>query len=131
MSEHPNATKVRSLADAFAQGNLDAVIDAYAEDAVYRVPGHNLVSGNFRGRSAIRDFFIHLRVVTEGTMRLELEDAIGADNHAVMFWKLEAERQGKSLSARGAMAFKINDEGKFTESWFLYDDQREYDEFYS
>ena len=28
------------------------------------------------------------------------------------------------------MAFKVNDEGKFTESWFLYNDQRAYDEFY-
>jgi hypothetical protein len=49
----------------------------------------------------------------------------------MMFWTLEAERQGKTLDARGAMAFEITGEGKFTESWILYNDQRAYDEFYT
>jgi hypothetical protein len=29
------------------------------------------------------------------------------------------------------MAFKIDAASKFSESWFLYDDQRAYDAFYS
>jgi uncharacterized protein len=131
MPEHPNATRVRRLADAFMRGDLDQVLDSYADDAVYRVGGRNLVTGNYKGRQAIQDFFIHLGQITDGTMRLELHDAIGAEGHAVMFWGLTAEREGKSIDAKGAMAFKVGDDGRFTESWFLYDDQRAYDEFFS
>ena len=29
------------------------------------------------------------------------------------------------------MAFKVNDEGKFTESWFLYNEPARLDDFYS
>lgn len=132
MSEHRNAALVRDLADSFMRGDLDALVAGYADDGIYRVGGRNLVSGSYVGHQAIRDFFIRLAEITGGSMRLELVDAIGTDNHAVMFWRLAAERNGKSLDAEGAMAFKIDDDaGKIAESWFLYSDQRQYDDFYS
>lgn len=128
---HPNEQKVRDLATAFQAGDLDAVVGGYSEDCIYRVGGNNLVSGTYVGHQQLRDFFIHLGQVTEGTMRFELEDALGDDDHAVMFWKLTADRQGKHLDAEGGMAFKVDADGKFSESWFLYSDQRAYDAFYS
>jgi ketosteroid isomerase-like protein len=132
MSEHPNATLIRDLANAFTNGDLESLVNAYADDGLYRVPGHNLVSGNYRGHQEITDFFIHLGTVTGGTMKLSVDDVIGADGHAVMFWRLAAERGDKSIDAKGAMAFKIDDSSrKILESWFMYSDQREYDWFYS
>jgi ketosteroid isomerase-like protein len=131
MSEHPNATLVRTLMGHVAGGNLEEALACYTEDGVYRVAGDNLVSGNYQGRDAIRAFFYRLFEVTGGTMRLTLDDVVGDDGHAVMFWTLTAQREGKDLDAKGIMAFKVDDEGKFTESWFLYNDQRAYDEFYS
>jgi ketosteroid isomerase-like protein len=131
MSEHPNATRLREVAAKLQGGDLEAFLDAYAEDGVYRVAGDNIVSGSFRGHDAIRDFFIHLMTVTEGSMKLEVKDVLADDGHAVLFWDLTVERQGKSLGASGAMAFRIDDDGKYSESWFLYDDQRAYDAFYS
>jgi ketosteroid isomerase-like protein len=131
MSEHPNATRLREVATALQGGDLEAFLDAYAEDGIYRVAGDNIVSGSFQGHDAIRDFFMHLMQVTEGSMRLEVKDVLADDGHAVMFWELAVERQGKSLDASGAMAFKIDADGKYSESWFLYDDQRAYDAFYS
>lgn len=131
MSEHPNATRVRDLVDKIMAGDLEGALDAYSEQAIYRVGGNNLVSGSYRGRQEMRDFFIRLGEITEGTMRVGVEDVVADDNHAVMFWALTADRKGKHLDARGAMAFKIDDAGKFTESWFLYNDQVAYDAFFS
>ncbi len=111
-------------------GDLDGALDTYTDDAVYRVPGDNLVSGDYRGRDEIEAFFYKLAEVTGGSMRLALTDVIGDEGHAVMFWTGTAERNGKTLDSNGIMAFKVNDEGKFTESWFLYNDQHAYDEFY-
>jgi ketosteroid isomerase-like protein len=131
VSEHPNATRLREVAAKLQGGDLDAFLAAYAEDGVYRVPGDNLVSGTFRGHDEIRDFFVHLMTVTAGTMRLEVRDVLADDRHAVMFWDLTVERQGRTLDASGAMAFRIDAHGKYSESWFLYNDQRAYDAFYS
>jgi ketosteroid isomerase-like protein len=131
MSEHPNIAKLNAFVAAIQGGNLDAVLDAYAENGIYRVAGDNVVSGNYHGREAIRDFFIHLMQVTEGTMRLEVQDTLADDEHAVMFWRVTADRNGKTLDATGAMAFKINPAGEYSESWFLYNDQRAYDAFYA
>lgn len=129
--EHPNAKLVRTLMEAFQAGDLPTALGAYTDDAVYRVPGNNLVSGNYQGREAITGFFYKLMELTGGSMRLVMDDVIGDAGHAVMFWHGTAERAGKTLDSEGIMAFKVNDDGKFTESWFLYDDQRAYDDFYS
>jgi ketosteroid isomerase-like protein len=131
MSEHPNIAKLNAFIAAIQGGNLDAVLDAYAEDGIYRVAGDNVVSGSYQGREAIRDFFIHLMQVTEGTMRLQVQDTLADDEHAVMFWRVTAERHGNALDATGAMAFKVNADGQYSESWFLYNDQRAYDAFYA
>lgn len=133
VQEHPNATLVRTLFDALVAGDTEAALGCYAEDGVYRVSGNNLVSGNYRGRAAILSHHIKLAELTGGTMRLTFEDLIAEEGHAVLFWRLTAERTGssKSLKANGIMAFKIDSLGKFSESWFLYNDQRAYNDFFS
>ena len=131
MTEHPSAVAIRRLAEAVDRGDLETVMGSFTEDALYRVPGHNLVSGNYRGREEIQAFFFRLAEMTGGTFRVEAEDVIGTDGHAVMFWHLTAQRPGKSIDARGAMAFKLQDDDRIRESWFLYNDQQAYDEFWS
>jgi uncharacterized protein len=131
VSEHPNATLVRTLMGAVQAGDLPTALGTYTDDAVYRVPGNNLVSGNYQGREAISGFFYKLMELTGGSMRLIMDDVVGAEGHAVMFWHGTAERGGRTLDSNGIMAFKVNDAGQFTESWFLYNDQHAYDEFYS
>jgi ketosteroid isomerase-like protein len=129
MSEHPNATRIRDLAAAFQRGDLAAVVGAYAEDSVYRVPGDNEVSGNY-AKSELTDFFVKLGTLTEGTFTIEVDDILGDDEHAVMFWRGSMDRNGKHLDADGGMAFKLNADGLISESWFLYSDQRAYDAFF-
>ena len=131
--EHPNATLVRTLFSALVARDTEAALGCYAENGVYRVSGNNLVSGNYRGRAAILSHHIKLMELTGGTMELTLEDLIAEDDHAVLFWHVTAERAGtsQSLNANGIMAFKIDDQGKFSESWFLYNDRRAYNDFFS
>lgn len=131
MSEHPNAVLVHTLANAFASGDLDGLLNCYAEDALFRVAGDNVVSGVYKGHQEIRDHLIWLATEVGAVLRLNVVNVIGVDHYAVMFGLVEGERAGRYLSAKGAMAFKVDDEGRFSESWFLYNDQRAYDEFFS
>jgi hypothetical protein len=59
--------------------------------------------------------------LTGGTMRLTFEDLIAEERHVVLFWHVTAQRAGstKTLDANGIMAFKIDDHGTISESWFL------------
>ena len=92
--------------------------------------GNNSLSGTYRGRERIRGLFVELGTRTGGSVRLAVHDVIGDDDYAVMLGHMTAEREGKSLASDGIVAFKLNDQGKFTELWFLYSDQRAYDEFF-
>ncbi len=53
---------------------------------------------------------------------------IADDDHAVMFWRAWASE--RRLEDHGAIAFKIDSEGRFSESWFMYSDQAAYNAFY-
>ena len=130
MTEHPNAARLRDIVARFQGGDLDALVSAYTPDATYRVAGDNIISGAYTGHEAIRDFFVNLMTITD-RFDLELRDILADDEHAVMFWGVVAERQGHTLEAKGAMAFRIGPDGRYPESWFLYNDQRAYDAFYS
>ena len=131
VDEHPNAALVRRLQGSILAGDLEGVLDAYTDDAVYRVAGDNLLSGNHRGRQAIAALFVKAMEITGGSMRIVVDDVLADEGHTVTFWSGSAERPGKRLDAHGIMAFKVNDDGKFTESWWLYDDQAAYDDFFS
>lgn len=102
-----------------------------AADAVFRVAGDNIVSGAYRGTQELRDYFIRLGQVTGGSMRIDVDEVLARDNHAVMFIHVTTNRKGMRLEAECAEAFRINDAGKITESWFLYEDQKAYDAFYA
>lgn len=130
-SESRGALALRRAIDAFNAGDFQTFFSLYADDAVYRVAGNNLVSGVHRGRDEIQRFFQRLGEVTEGTMNVEVLDVLGSDDRAVMIFRVTATRQGKSLDDTGTMAFRLNEEGKFVESWLLYSHQAAYDEFYS
>ena len=130
-AEHPNALRIHQFIEALFAGDLDKAMSMYADDAVYHVPGKNSISGSYRGRDEIRAFFIRLAELTQGTFRAGVDELLADDSHVFMFWWSSARRGDKTLDARGGMGFKVNPEGQFTESWFLYDDQAAYDDFYS
>ena len=125
------AAAVRTAVEAFMDGDIETFFSMYTDDAVYRVAGDNLIGGVYRGKDEIRKFFQHLWEVTEGTMTVDIVDVLGSDNRAVMIFHVTAGRQGKHLDDTGTMAFRLNQEGKFVESWLMYSHQAAYDEFFS
>ena len=45
------------------------------------------MSGNYQGREAITAFFYKLMELTGGSMRLIMDDVVGDEGRAVMFWQ--------------------------------------------
>ena len=51
MPEHPNTTMARGFVDAFTRGDLATVGAAFAQDAVWDLPGRGTLAGEYRGRT--------------------------------------------------------------------------------
>jgi hypothetical protein len=66
-----------------------------------------------------------------GGVRAEVEALLASDDHVMAFFHLTHERDGKTLDVVQALAIKVDAEGKLTEAWFLANDQRGFDQFWS
>ena len=129
MIEHPNAAVARRSFEAWNSGRLDVIREYFTEDAVLHFAGNNAMSGTYRGRDAVMDALA--RASQGWGPQAELESILASDDHVIAFFHAISERDGKTLDLVHAMPIKFNAERKMTELWFLANDQRAYDRFWS
>ena len=129
MTEHPNAANTRRGYEAWNSGDLDFIREYFTEDAVLHLAGNNAMSGTYRGREAVMDALA--RDSQGWGPHAEMETILASDDHVITFVRVTSERDGKTLDVVLANAVKLDADGRATESWFLPNDQREYDEFFS
>jgi len=129
MTEHPNAANTRRGYEAWNSGDLDFIREYFTEDAVLHLAGNNAMSGTYRGRDAVMDALA--RDSQGWGPHAEMETILASDDHVIAFFQVTSERDGKTLDVVLAQAIKFNAEGKVTEAWFLPNDQRGYDQFFS
>jgi uncharacterized protein len=129
MAEHPNAELFRRGYAAFQSGDLDTVRSLFAPDIVWSIPGRNRFSGEHRGVDNVIGLLVQQAQETDGTLRVEVHDVLGNDEHAVALATISAERNGKSVSDRYTHVVHIQD-GKVTESWIFSQDDALVDAFW-
>ena len=129
MTEHPNAVTVWRSFEAWNSGRVDVIREYLSDDAVLHFAGTNAMSGTYRGRDAVMDALG--RAIQGWGLQTEVEALLASDDHVIAFFHAISERDGKTLDLVHAMPMKFNAERKMTELWFLANDQRGYDEFYS
>ena len=128
MTEHPNAVTVWRSFEAWNSGRVDVIREYLSDDAVLHFAGTNAMSGTYRGRDAVMDA---LGRASQGWgPHVEVEALLASDDHVIAFFH-GSERDGETLDAVTAMPMKVNAEGKLTEIWFLANDQRAFDQFWS
>ena len=129
MTEHPNAATVRRSFEAWNSGRLDVLGEYITDDAVLHFAGNNAMSGTYRGRDAVMDALARARRgrVTQS----DVESVLASDDHVIVFFHANSERDGKTLDVVLAFSIKVNAEGKLTEAWSLANDQRAFDQFWS
>ena len=129
MTEHPNAATVRRSFEAWNSGRLDVLGEYITDDAVLHFAGNNAMSGTYRGRDAVMGA---LGRASQGLdPRGGLEAVLASDDHVIAFFHATHERDGNTLDIVLAQPYKVNAEGKITEIWFLANDQRAFDQFWS
>jgi uncharacterized protein len=125
-----NADIVRAFQQALA-GNPAEAMDLLADDAVWHVPGRNLLSRDYRGKAEIAGFFARARELSNGTVRTELLDVLNSEHHAIALVRVDAEREGRTLGGQfQAFTFRIEND-KIAEFWFMVEDRYAVDAFWS
>ena len=110
MSEHPNAAIVRDGFERFARGDVSGLVSLFAEDAVWRVPGANAMTGEYRGRDEIITFLRRTAELTAGTYRVDLLWVVADDTHTVAVYRARGERDGRApLDIEQALLVELRD----------------------
>ena len=130
MGAAENAEVVRRGYEAFNAGDLTALGELFAEDAVWYAAGSGVLSGKKQGREAILAYFGELGARSQGSFQATVKDIIGGENHTVGIQQSHAESNGKTLDVATAIAFVLRD-GKVLEGRDFFEDTARADEFWA
>ncbi len=104
------------MARKFARGGFEAVnrhdletlMDAWADDAVFEFPGNSIMSGRMQGKPAIRKWFerwwdrFPSTLFTLDAISVDNILALGATNRVLVEWRLEeTDQEGRTFRLSG------------------------------
>jgi ketosteroid isomerase-like protein len=130
MSATENAEVVRRGYEAFNAGDLPALSELFAEDAVWHAAGSGVLSGTKQGRDAILAYFGELGARSQGSFQAEVQDIVGGETHTVGLQRSHAENNGKTMDLATAIVFVLRD-GKVIEGREYFEDTATADDFWS
>jgi len=127
---HPDEQLVRSVYDAFARGDLEAVLGSASDDVVIHSRGRNPLGGDHKGVQGVRDYLVQLAQRSGGTFQLEVQDVLASDAHTVGLVRVTAQREGRQMDMPVVHVCRVRD-GKLAEVWIHPLDQHAVDEFWA
>jgi uncharacterized protein len=131
VEEHPNVQRIRDALAAYNSGDLEGMRAFIAEDIVWHVGGNHPLSGDYRGRDAVFDYYAKVRDQTGGTLTLKPLNILANDEHGGVFMRVSGQRDGKTLDVVLAEALTFDESGRWAEYWALADEQDTVDAFWA
>ncbi|HEY7582466.1 MAG TPA: nuclear transport factor 2 family protein [Acidimicrobiia bacterium] len=128
---HPNVERLEAFLGAYADHDAERISAALSEDAVWHVGGTHRLSGDYRGREAILEYFGRVGRETAGSLRLDPIELIANDERGAAFLRVTGDRGGNRLDVTMAEAFQFDGQGRIREFWAHATDQEAIDKFWS
>lgn len=128
--EEANQALIEGAYNAFAQGDISAVLEVFADDILWHVPGRGVLSRDYRGHAAILGFFQHVVQLSAGTFRIQIEEVLAKRDRVIVLVTESATRGGREWSSPQVHAWTIRN-GKAVVFWQFQGDQQTEDEFWS
>ncbi|HJU50908.1 MAG TPA: nuclear transport factor 2 family protein, partial [Acidimicrobiia bacterium] len=128
---HPNVERLEAFLGAYADHDPQRIGAALTEDAVWHVGGTHRLSGDYRGREAILDYFGRVGAETAGTLRLDPIELMANEERGAAFLRVTGEREGHHLDVTMAEAFQFDGAGRIREFWAHATDQDAINRFWS
>lgn len=128
--EQRNVEMARKGYQAFNEAHLDDALETIADDILWHVGGDNPLSGEYRGKEAVLEFFMKFGQLTEGTYEADIHDILASEEHTVVIGTSTATRHGRTHSSRFVDVIHPSSDGRAKEFWRIAEDQAADDEFY-
>ena len=99
------------------------------KDIRFHITGRSRWAGHYRGREQALKVFHDVGAATGRSVRIELHDVVGGDEHVVGLHRMRGHRDGKALDQNGCLVCHFKD-GLMTEAWLAFENQRQFDDFW-
>jgi uncharacterized protein len=128
MSAQEDAELVRRGYEAFIAGDMVWLNEHLHENVVWHNPGHNLLSGDYRGREAVLAFFG--RTVQIALPEFDMHDVVASDDHVVVLTATTWRRNdnNETFEDHVGQVFHL-DGGKVLEVWTMAENMAGLDQF--
>jgi len=128
MPAQEDAELVRKGYEAFIAGDMEWMNEHLHENVVWHVPGHNVLSGDHKGREAVLAFFA--KSVTIALPEFDIHDIVASDDHVVALLNITWRKVGneETLQDKVTQVFHLS-QGQALEVWTMADDQDAFDRF--
>lgn len=101
-----------------------------ARDIVWHVPGHNPVSGDYRGYHEYTQL-MPARMAPLDRWDFTLIDVMVNGDYVMTTLRLVGERKGKTIELRGGHLMRVDADGRVAEGWGFLQDQGALDDFFA
>jgi ketosteroid isomerase-like protein len=128
--EQRNVEMARKGYTAFNEAHLDDALETIADDILWHVGGDNPLSGEYRGKEAVLEFFMKFGQLTEGTYEADIHDILASEEHTVVIGTSTITRKGRTHTSRFVDIIHPANDGRAKEFWRFPEDQGADDEFY-
>lgn len=115
---------------AFAAGDIPAVLAVFDPSIAWHQPGRNPVAGEYKGHDEVVGFFGKLMEASGGTFGLDVHHIAAAGDRTLALVTEHASRDGSQMSVSAVHAWRFAN-GKFTEFSNHYSDQAAVDAFWT
>jgi ketosteroid isomerase-like protein len=127
MTADDNLEIVRAYGDAWARGNLAALIALYHDDFTLHYGGANRLSGTHRGKDAALKALAEVSLAT-GRRLIEIVDVMAGNARATIVARERFEALGEVAELERVLVYRIAD-GRLRECWVFDADQAVVDRF--
>jgi ketosteroid isomerase-like protein len=123
-----DAELVRRGYEAFIAGDMSWLNEHLHENVVWHAPGHNVLSGDYRGRDSVLAFFA--KSVEVALPEFDMHDIVASDDHVVALLTIQWRRRdtGETFQDRSAQIFHLEN-GQAIEVWTMVEDLAGFDRF--
>jgi len=125
-----NAQLLQDAYDAFARGDVPAVLQVFADEITWHVPGRSPLSGDYKGHEEVVGFFTRSMELSGGTLRIAVDEIVAKGERAIALTTVSAERNGRRWSSPEVHVWRVVD-GRAVEFCEYQGDQQTEDEFWS
>lgn len=126
MTPEENALAVLRLMRAFTAQDRARIVELIHPDCVWRVPGHNALAGEYRGRDEVLALFRTLKRLIAAPAEFDVVDVATSADRVMVYQYGNVVVGGRALRLKECLVYRVID-GQVTEVDEFQHDQAAFD----